>query len=139
MPKDGGIDVSLVNMSPGDSTILESTLVFTLRYQNSMPEPVTITGSSHKVFIEGTYVGEALSHDEVAVPQFGSSTQEAVAHLQNYALAMTLVTTVTKQPTVHYEIRSTIYAKRGSLNLKFSQTKSDTLNLSELENRLNNR
>ena len=123
-PRSGGIDVSLVNMSPGASTAFESTMVFTIRYQNSMPDPVTIQGSTHKVFLEDNFIGEALSHDPVEVSQLGTATQDVVAHIQNLTLARTLMV-LAKQKTL--TPREIALIKALGYTIEVTQTAPKTL------------
>jgi LEA14-like dessication related protein len=136
LPNDGTVDITVVNVAAGSATPFESTLVFTLRYQNSMPVPVTITGASHKIYLDGTLAGEALSNTEIPVPQFGDATHEVAAHISNIALGR-MVFTAGTQKTLKYEIRSSIYVRRDQRTLHFTQTKSANLDLHGLDNALN--
>ena len=50
-PETEDFDVTLVNLASegGGAGVGEAALRFTIRLQNATPEPVTLTGSAHKI------------------------------------------------------------------------------------------
>ena len=102
--------VSLVNVHFKEATLLETTAVFTLRLDNDAPAPLEITGASHKLYLNGLYVGKGLSDATVTVPRLSSVTNNVTVHLSNLALA-TRVKSAIESKRVDYRIQSTFYGK----------------------------
>ncbi len=109
---DEDFDVSLVNVSSGEVQPWETTLVFTVRLQNARPAPVTITGGSHKIYLDGTYIGQGLSNEKVTVPRLGDATAQVTVRIKNYTLARKLYDASQKQ-SISYEVRSSLYPESG--------------------------
>jgi LEA14-like dessication related protein len=115
--RSSGPTVSLVTLHFQEATLLETTAVFTLRLDNDAPAPLEITGASHKLYLNGLYVGKGLSDATVTVPRLSSVTNNVTVHLINLALA-TRVKSAIESKRVDYRIQSTFYGKswldRGS-------------------------
>ncbi len=103
-----GVQVSLVNMVFTSATAWETTAVFTVRVQNEQPEEVVLDGAVHKIYLNGSYVGEGLSNERMTVPRFSTATQEVTVHLRNLSMLMKLRKTIETQ-AVDYRMTSLIY------------------------------
>lgn len=108
--RNGGPTVSLVTVHFKEATVLETTAVFTLRLENDAPTPVEITGASHKIYLDGLYVGKGLSDETVTVPRLSSLTNDVIVHLSNLALATRVKATI-EAKRLDYRIQSTFYGK----------------------------
>jgi LEA14-like dessication related protein len=86
VPREGGVAVSLVSIRPLESTLFETSAELTLRFTNESPRPLALTGSTHKLYLNGAYVGRAVSGERLTIPQLGTATQVITAHLENLAL-----------------------------------------------------
>jgi LEA14-like dessication related protein len=102
--------VSLVTVHFKEATLLETTAVFTLRLDNDAPAPLEITGASHKLYLNGLYVGKGLSDATMTLPRLSSVTNNVTVHLSNLALA-TRVKAAIESKRVDYRIQSTFYGK----------------------------
>ena len=131
-----GPSVSLVSVHFKDATALETTTVFTIRLSNDSPEARQFSGSAHKIYLNGLYVGKGLSDAVIDVPRLGTVTQDLTVHLSNLALA-TRLKSVIEAKRFDYRIRSTFYGKgwldgmssesEGKLDLKdFTPTEDAT-------------
>lgn len=113
MPDTQDFEVSLVSVKPGEVTPWETTGYFTVRLQNAGPEPVTIDGAAHKVYLNGTYVGQGLSGERVEVPRLGTATQTITVHLKNFTLARKLYRS-SQTLQANYKVQSTLYPLSAS-------------------------
>src|SRR6185295_9985932 len=71
-----GIDVTLVNVRLGETTVWETTAYFTIRVSNQTPEPLILNGSAHEFYLNGLYIGQGLSGETLEVQRLNSVTQE---------------------------------------------------------------
>jgi LEA14-like dessication related protein len=102
------LDVSLVNVQFGETTVFETTLYATVRIQNEEPEPVLIDGAIHKLYLEGLNVGQGSASDRVEIPRLGSATQTVTIHLSNIAMASRL-RDIIQSHRLDYRINSKLY------------------------------
>ena len=107
-----------------------------IRLSNEAPEARQFTGSAHKIYLNGLYVGKGLSDEAITVPRLGTVTQDITVHLSNLALAARLKSVI-EGKRFDYRIQSTFYGKRwwerlsseseGKLDLKdFTPTEDAT-------------
>ena len=122
-----GPSVNLVNVHFQNATALETTATFTIRLSNDAPVARQFTGSSHRIYLNGLYVGKGLNDKTVDVPRLGTVTQDITVHLSNLALA-TRIKSVIETKRFDYRIQSVFYGKgwldrtssesEGTLDLK---------------------
>ena len=115
-----GPSVNLVSVRFQNATALETTATFTLRLSNDEPEPRQFTGSAHKIYLNGLYVGKGLNDQTVDVPRLGTVTQDLTVHLSNLALA-TRIKPVIESKRFDYRIQSVFYGK-GAFNRTSSES-----------------
>ena len=106
--RNDGPSVNLVTLHFKDATVLETTADFVLRLSNDAPEARKFTGSAHKIYINGLYVGKGLSADAIEVPRLGTVTQAVTVHLSNLALA-TRIKSVIEAKRFEYKVASTFF------------------------------
>lgn len=118
-PATEDFDVTLVNLvSEGTGGgVGEAALRFTIRLQNATPEPVTLTGSAHKIYLNDVYVGQALNDARVEVPRLGTVTQDVTVHLSTFKLARAFYG-VYRSQRASYRITSTLYGTRSTLRTR---------------------
>ncbi len=78
--------ISLVGIESAESTILETTLVMTLRLTNETNVPLHVTGTSHKLTLNGEMVGHGVNNGALEVPALGSVTIPLTVRLDNLEL-----------------------------------------------------
>lgn len=118
--RNDGPSVNLVSVHVQNATALETTATFTIRLSNDVPEPRQFTGSSHRIYLNGLYVGKGLSDKTVDLPRLGTVTQDITVHLSNLALA-TRIKSVIESKRFDYRIQSVFYGK-GWLDRTRSET-----------------
>ena len=104
------LSVNLVSVHFDKATPFETTATFILRLSNESPDAMTFTGSAHKIYLNGLYVGSGLSADSLEVPRLSSVTNAVVMHLNNLALA-TRVKSMIEAKTIDCRIQSVFYGK----------------------------
>jgi hypothetical protein len=70
--------------------LLETSAELMLRYTNETIEPLALAGSAHRLYLNGSYVGLAVSNESMSIPQLGTATQTVTIHLENLALVRKL-------------------------------------------------
>jgi LEA14-like dessication related protein len=115
-----GPSVTLVTVRFQTATALETTATFTIRLSNDAPEAHEFTGSAHKIYINGLYVGKGLSDTNITVPRLGTITQDITVHLNNLALA-TRLKAIIEAERFDYRVQSVFYGKGP-----FGRMKSET-------------
>ncbi len=133
-PDQGAFDVSVVNVTSGEATLWETRLEFVVRLQNATPNSVTLEGAAHKIYLNGTYIGQGLSNERVEVPRLGTTTQTVAVLLKNLTLMRKLIEFGHSQnQTVTYRVDSTLYTSGGGMFArKFRAMKEGGLDLRSL-------
>ncbi len=126
-----GITVSLVDIKPAGAALLESSAVLTLRYTSENVMPVGLSGSTHKVYLNGTYVGKAVSKEPLGLAALSSSTQDVTVRFENLALLQQLVGMRDRQ-TAGYKIDSVLFVTSGEEKLDIKTSSSGSVDLRSL-------
>jgi LEA14-like dessication related protein len=126
-----GVTVSLVDIKPAEATVLESSAVLTLRYSNENVIPIGLSGSSHKVYLNGSYVGKALSKEPVGLAALTTTTQDVTVRFENLALMRQFVAMRERQ-TAAYKIESVLYVTSGEEELNIKTSNSGSVDLRAL-------
>jgi LEA14-like dessication related protein len=104
----GGIGVSLVDFRPTDASLLESRGTLTVRYTNETIAPLGYSGSTHKVYLNGNYVGKAVSNVPFGIPPLNSITQEVPVQFENLALVRQILA-VRDSRVLTYKLESVLF------------------------------
>ncbi len=126
----GGVQVSLVNLSARAATVLETTMMFTIRLDNENPEPIRLSGAVHKIYINGSHVGQGVLNEEIEVPRLSSTTQTFTAHLRNLSMA-SRIRGLIESKRFEYRIDSVLYGASGNRRMRVSN--SGVLDLNDLK------
>lgn len=109
----GGVAVNVVNVLPTQASLFETSAALTLRLINETTEPLVFVGSTHRLYLNGSYVGRAVSDRPLTVPQLGTVTQTVTVYLENLALVRKLAewqnTTL-----IDYRLESRFHPEGGS-------------------------
>lgn len=118
------IALSVVSVRPLTSTVLETSLELTLRLTNESAQPLVLAGSTHKVYVNDTYIGRAVSGERLTVPAFGTSTPVVTAHLENLTLLRKAAEFSQAPGKIAYRLESRWHPAEGGLlgDLKVSTT-----------------
>lgn len=104
----GGVTATVVDFRPTQASLLESTGTLTVRYTNENISPLGFSGSSHKLYLNGSYVGKAVSDRPFGVPPLNTVTQDVTLHLENLALVRQLLA-VRDSQTAAYRLESVLF------------------------------
>ncbi len=126
----GEISVSLVDIKPVGGTLFEARAVLTLRFVNENVVPFGISGSSHKVYLNGSYVGKAVSNEPLGLQPLTSATRDVTVLLENTALLKEILA-LGRSSTVSYRLDNIIFTTDGEDKV---QIRSETKGSLDLQN-----
>lgn len=127
-----GLEVTLINLGFGEVTVLETTLLCTIRIQNPTPVPLQLEGAVHKLYLNGSYIGQGTVSETTAVPRLSSTTQTAKVFLSNLSLVHRLRPIVETQK-VDYQLKSTFYVRDGTHSRRLSTAAEGGLSLNDFK------
>ena len=125
------VGLSVVNLRPLQSTILETSLELTLRLTNEAAQPLVLAGSTHKLYLNDSYVGRAVSNERVTVPAFGTATPTVTVYLENLTL-IRKATEFSQAPKLAYRLESRLHPAEGSAFGDMKATATGELDLAGL-------
>ncbi len=103
-----GLETSLVSAEPGTISLLETELVFTLRIANATNKDLMLEGGSHKIYLNGNYLGRGLVNSRLRLPRLASAIQPVSIYLENLRLA-TQLKELLQGRTFAYKLESILY------------------------------
>jgi LEA14-like dessication related protein len=107
------VGLSVVNLRPLQSTVLETGLELTLRLTNESAQPLVLAGSTHKLYLNDSFVGRAVSNERVTVPAFGTATPAVTVYLENLTL-LRKATEFAQAPKLAYRLESRLHPADGA-------------------------
>ena len=125
------LGVSLVDLRPTAASVLETTAGLTVRMVNETPVPFALTGSTHRLYLNGTYVGRGVSNESAAIPALGSATQTVTLYLENLAL-LAKFRDLPSRPVVEYRLESRLFSNVGQDSRSVGATATGSLDLGNL-------
>lgn len=112
LPRGGGIGVTVADVRPLQASLLESSIALTLRLTNEALQPLTLAGSSHRLFLNGSYVGRAVSNERLTLPPLGTATQTVTVYLENLTLVRKAAE-LSNAPKINYRLESRLHPADG--------------------------
>jgi LEA14-like dessication related protein len=122
------VTVSVANLKAVDLTSTETRLLMTLRFTSESLNPFGFTGSTHKLYLNGGYVGRAVSNTPVGLPPMSTMTQDVVLVMENSALVRQLIG-AQGTPVVNYRLESVLLLKSGDDDMRLKGDYSGTIDL----------
>jgi LEA14-like dessication related protein len=107
-PRVSSITVTLADIRPVNASLLESSAILTLRLTNESIGPLGFSGSSHKLYLNGSYIGRGVSNDAFGLPPLTTVTREVTVHLENLALLRQLLD-VRDTQTASYRLDNVLF------------------------------
>ncbi len=104
----GGVNVSVVDFRPTEASLLESRGMLTLRYTNETIAPLGYSGSTHKLYLNGSYVGKAVSDRPFGIPPLNTVTQDVTVQFENLALMRQLLS-VHESKSATYRLETVLF------------------------------
>ncbi len=127
--------LGVTQVRPTEASLLETTAILTLRLTNEMPRSLTLVGGVHRLLLNGSYVGRAVSSDRITVPQLGTVTQTVTVHLENLTLMRKLAElSRNDSPVISYQLDSKLHPADGQGLGSFTATTRGELDVGALMN-----
>ena len=127
-PNSAAASLSLVGLRPVQASLFETTADLTLRVTNESPQALVLRGSSHKIYVNDTYIGKAVSNEPLTVQSLATATQTVTAHLENLALVGKVrELSAASTTTVVYRIESRLFVSDEMGGGKVSATATGQL------------
>lgn len=104
----GALSVAVIDIKPLDATLLETRATLTLRYTNEGINAFGLSGSKHKVYLNGKYVGTAVSDRPLGIAPLQTTTQDVTINFENLALARELLSAGQSQK-ISYRLESVLF------------------------------
>ncbi|PTY06422.1 hypothetical protein DB347_13430 [Opitutaceae bacterium EW11] len=125
-----GISISITDFRPKNATLLETEAAMTLRYMNENVVPIAVSGSTHKLYLNGTYVGKSVSKEAVGLPSLNTATQTVPVYMENLALVQKLLTLSEGTTAISYRLESELFVLVGEEHDSVKIVSSGQLDLS---------
>lgn len=136
LQNDAELAMSVVNLLPARASVFETGGALTLRYTNEGPSGVTLRGSSHRLYLNGSYIGRAVSSEPLTIPPLGTATQLVTVYFENLTLLRKILElSQGAAPTLDYRVQSYLYREPESAG-RIRLTASGQLDLRSLMQRL---
>lgn len=114
-----GVEASLMDVRLESMKTLETTAVFLVRVDNADKETLSINGSEYRFYLNGDYIGKALSNQPLSVKPYDSTTYEVQAHLGNFRLATRLRAMIDERK-IEYRLKGRLHGGRGDKDRSYS-------------------
>ena len=105
-------DLAVVGLRIAEVSVLETTMVFTVRIENLEPMPLLLDGAAFEIFIEGNRVGRGLASDRMEVPRISAVELEIPVQISNIQAA-TEIREIIETGRFAYRIRGTLFVVRA--------------------------
>jgi LEA14-like dessication related protein len=131
----GEISVSLVDIKPVGGTVFESRAVLTLRFVNENVIPFSISGSSHKVYLNGSYVGKAVSNEPLGLQPQSTATRDVTVFLENTVLLKEALS-LGRSSTISYRLDNIVFTTDGEDKVQLRSETKGSLDLQNITERI---
>ena len=120
------VNVSVANLKATSLTATETQMTMTLRFTSESLNAFGFAGSSHKLYLNGGYVGRAVSKTPVGLPPLSTTTQDITLIIENGALMRQLAS---GGAIVKYRLESVLYTQTGDDETKTKSSFDGTIDL----------
>jgi len=127
----GGVNVTVLGLRSALPGLQESQAILTVRYVNENVVPVGLSSTRHKLYLNGTYVGQAVSSEAVGLPQLSAITRDVTVALNNASM-IGLIRSMAANPQAGYKLESVLYVIAGEEKLEIKTQNSGAVDLSGL-------
>ncbi|MDB6169968.1 MAG: Water Stress and Hypersensitive response domain protein [Verrucomicrobia bacterium] len=124
--------VSVADLKPASATATETRVVMTLRFTSESLNAFGFSGSAHKLYLNGGYVGRAVSDQPIGLPPMSSSTHDVTLVLENAAVMKQLLA-LRGSSTVPYRLETTLFTKTGDDEQRIKSKFEGTIDLRALQ------
>jgi len=130
-PPIGEISVSVENFQPIGASLAEARAIMNVRFVNENLVPVAFSGSTHKLYLNGTYVGKAVNIEPIGLAPLSISVRDVVISFDNLALIRQL-TSGDRDTVVSYRLNSVMSYQQGDDKEELKAETNGSLDLAPL-------
>jgi LEA14-like dessication related protein len=127
----GGVVVSIVELKPVATAAALTQATLTLQYTNENVVPIGTTSSTHKLSLNGVYVGKAVSNDPVGLPPRQRAKQDVTVRFEHPEQIQALLKTTDPKNTT-YRLETDIVVMDGEDRNDLYSTHEGTVDLRAL-------
>ena len=106
-PKLSGITVTLMGIRPAGAVEGGLSAILTIRVTSENVAPIAFSGTSLKLYLNGSYVGKAEGTLPIGMPPLGSVTRDVVLKIENPAVVRQAMATH-DQPPANYRLETVL-------------------------------
>ncbi len=129
--KPDSITVTLVDLKAGTPATKEAQLVATLRFTSESLNAFGFSGSAHKLYCNGSYLGRAVSHTPLGLPPLTTTTRDLPLVLENPALVRQVLAAAGASGA-RYRLDTVLTATNGEDEVTVKSSAEGTVDLSHL-------
>jgi len=125
LPPVTGITVSVDGFRKYSAAPVQTKAIMILRFTSENTGAIAFSGSTHKVYLNGTLVGTALNEHPIGLPPLTSITQDVVIDLVNPAAVKQAVAAAGDHPSryrVESVLRFTVGDEKTQIKANFEGT-----------------
>ena len=127
----GGIAVTVVAVKPAAAPAPETQAVLTLQFANENVASVAMDNSTHRLLLNGTYVGKAVTTSPEGLPAMAPTTLKIPVDFENPMLVRQLANAAGAK-AVSYKLESNMLVVFGDDKIHVKSNEQGTLDLSPL-------
>jgi LEA14-like dessication related protein len=127
----GGIAVTIVDIKPAAATAANTTATLTLHFANENVVAAGVNSSTHRLYLNGSFVGTAVNTTPLGMQAMASATQDVPVKFENPALVQQLATAAGAR-TTSYRLESDLLLLAGDEKIHAKSFEQGTVDLSPL-------
>jgi LEA14-like dessication related protein len=127
----GGIAVTVIAVKPATPPAPETQAVLTLQFANENVASVAMDSSTHRLFLNGTYVGKAVTASPEGFPSMAPTALKIPVNFENLTLVGQLANSAGAK-AVSYRLESDMLVVFGDDKIHVKSTEQGMLDLSPL-------
>jgi len=127
----GGISVTAVDLKPATANAPGTQAALTLNFANENVMAVGITSSTHRLFLNSSFVGTAVNANPLGVQAMAAATQVVPMKFDNLALVQQLAGAA-GATTASYRLETDMLVLAGEEKIHIKSLEQGTLDLSPL-------
>jgi LEA14-like dessication related protein len=131
--KPGGVIVTALTLQLGLTSPTEVRAPLLLRFANENVIPLGYSSSSHKLYLNGTYVGKAVNDQPIGLPPMNQATREVYIQFENPAFVRQLAAGGGSHQ-VAYRMETVLFQTAGEDKLEIKTRSEGTLELRNAAN-----
>jgi LEA14-like dessication related protein len=127
----GGVAVTIVEIKPAAAAVPDAQAVLALRFANENVAAVGMASSTHKLYLNGSYVGKAVNATPEGLPAMTPTTLNIPVKFENPTLVGQLAGAAGAK-TTSYRLESDVLVVVGEDNIHVTSNEQGTVDLSPL-------